>query len=82
MTFNTFNITNRDRRDFLKMASTATLGALAAGSGNTFAADEHPEATADSVILLWMGGGMASTETFDPKPVSYTHLTLPTKRIV
>ena len=67
MTFNTFNITNRDRRDFLKMASTATLGALAAGSGNTFAADEHPEATADSVILLWMGGGMASTETFDPK---------------
>ena len=67
MTFNTFNITNRDRRDFLKMASTATLGALAAGSGSTFAADEHPEATADSVILLWMGGGMASTETFDPK---------------
>ena len=49
------------------MASTATLGALAAGSGSTFAADEHPEATADSVILLWMGGGMASTETFDPK---------------
>ena len=67
MTFNTFNITNRDRRDFLKMASTATLGALSAGSGSTFAAEEHPEATADSVILLWMGGGMASTETFDPK---------------
>ena len=49
------------------MASTATLGALSAGSGSTFAAEEHPEATADSVILLWMGGGMASTETCDPK---------------
>ena len=67
MTFKTFNIANGDRREFLKTASAATLGALAAGSGRTFAADEHPEATADSVILLWMGGGMASTETFDPK---------------
>ena len=67
MNFKTFNIANRDRREFLKTASAATLGALAAGSGRTFAADEHLEATADSVILLWMGGGMASTETFDPK---------------
>ena len=24
-------------------------------------------ATADAVIVLWMGGGMASTEVFDPK---------------
>ena len=23
--------------------------------------------TADTVILLWMGGGMAQTDTFDPK---------------
>src|SRR5271156_6483997 len=26
-----------------------------------------PEATADSIIVLWMAGGMAQTETFDPK---------------
>ena len=26
-----------------------------------------PKATADTVILLWMAGGMAQTETFDPK---------------
>ena len=27
----------------------------------------RPTSTADAVILLWMGGGMAHTETFDPK---------------
>ena len=30
-------------------------------------ASEKPAPTADAVILLWMGGGMAQTETFDPK---------------
>ena len=25
------------------------------------------EPTADAMIVLWMGGGMAHTETFDPK---------------
>jgi len=28
---------------------------------------QPPKATADTVIVLWMGGGMAHTETFDPK---------------
>src|SRR4051812_17140782 len=57
------------RRDFLKTASAATLGALAANySRPIFAADASaPKATADTVIVLWMGGGMAHTETFDPK---------------
>src|SRR5215211_302610 len=58
------------RRDFLKTASAATLSALAAGYPRAlFAAEEHPtvKATADSVIILWMAGGMAHTETFDPK---------------
>ena len=27
----------------------------------------QPRATADACILLWMGGGMAAPETFDPK---------------
>jgi hypothetical protein len=46
------------------------LGALAAGYPNeAFAQASKPKipATADAVIILWMGGGMASTETFDPK---------------
>lgn len=58
-----------NRRDFLKTASVATLGALAAGAPKTSFAEDtvHPEATADTIIILWMGGGMAHTETFDPK---------------
>lgn len=58
-----------NRRDFLKTASAATLGALAAGYARPiFAADsEKIKPTADTVIVLWMGGGMAHTETFDPK---------------
>jgi hypothetical protein len=57
------------RRNFLKTASAATLGALATGYARPiFAADAPtPKATADTVIVLWMGGGMAHTETFDPK---------------
>ncbi len=58
------------RRDFLKTASAATLSALASGSPKVFASNESIEKIApraDTVIILWMGGGMASTETFDPK---------------
>lgn len=57
-----------NRRDFLKTASVATLGALAAGTPRVGSAEDAPiEATADTLIVLWMGGGMAHTETFDPK---------------
>src|SRR5688572_23676176 len=58
------------RRDFLKTASAATLSALAAGYPRALGAAESAaklKATADSVIVLWMAGGMAHTETFDPK---------------
>jgi hypothetical protein len=59
---------NFNRRDFLKTASAATLSALATGyTRPIFAAEQSPKATADTVIILWMGGGMAHTETFDPK---------------
>lgn len=60
---------NLNRRNFLKTASAATLSALAAGWARPlFAAEESsPKATADTVIVLWMAGGMAHTETFDPK---------------
>src|ERR1043165_5038993 len=59
------------RRDFLKTASAATFSALAAGYPHQIRAaeaeEEPPKATADTVIVLWMAGGMAHTETFDPK---------------
>ncbi|HTN05959.1 DUF1501 domain-containing protein [Agriterribacter sp.] len=65
---------NWNRREFIKKSSAATLAALAAGApvaslltgcgkGNKIAANT----SADTVILLWLAGGMAHTETFDPK---------------
>lgn len=60
------------RRDFLKQLSMAGMATLASGAprplwGSQAARIEHPEPTADACILLWMGGGMAAPETFDPK---------------
>jgi hypothetical protein len=60
-----------NRRDFLKTASAATLSALAVGLPRTPAAPAADEKkitpTADTLVILWMAGGMAHTETFDPK---------------
>src|SRR5580692_729457 len=61
-----------NRRDFLKTASAATLSALTAGFPKAalaaLGAETPPApATADRLIILWMAGGMAHTETFDPK---------------
>ena len=58
----------------MKSSSAATLAALAAGapfssmlSGCKNKKKINNDSTADTVILLWMAGGMAHTETFDPK---------------
>ncbi|QJW89280.1 DUF1501 domain-containing protein [Spirosoma taeanense] len=63
-----------NRREFLQRTSAATLAALAAGvptasllSGCKRTVPGQTSGTADTVILLWMAGGMAHTETFDPK---------------
>src|SRR5436190_19267650 len=59
---------NWTRRDFLKTAGVATLSALAAGFPRQILAEEEKiKPTADTVIVLWMAGGMAHTETYDPK---------------
>jgi len=68
------------RRDFLKTASAASLSALSAGFPRQLGGASVPASrvvategeekilpTADTVIILWMAGGMAHTETFDPK---------------
>ncbi len=55
------------RRQFLGATAGATLAALTGGEARLIAAPEKIAARADSVILLWMAGGMAQTETFDPK---------------
>lgn len=57
------------RREFLKSSSAAALGTLLCGAPRpALARVDTSKASADSVILLWMAGGMAHTETFDPKP--------------
>jgi Protein of unknown function (DUF1501)/TAT (twin-arginine translocation) pathway signal sequence len=64
---------NWNRRDFIKTSGAATMAALAAGAPvasllNGCGLVKKPNnSTADTVILLWMAGGMAHTETFDPK---------------
>jgi hypothetical protein len=56
------------RRDFLRRSAGLTLATLACGEPRQlWSASGKPDATADAVILLWMGGGMAQTDTFDPK---------------
>ena len=56
------------RRSFMGTGVTAA-GMLASLSGRELAMAQTPmlPATADSIIVLWMAGGMAATETFDPK---------------
>ncbi len=44
-----------------------TAAAAAAGASTGFGQTKN-NAKADTLILLWMAGGMAQTETFDPKP--------------
>ncbi|MEJ7737262.1 MAG: DUF1501 domain-containing protein [Chitinophagaceae bacterium] len=60
-----------NRRQFLQKSGAATLAALAAGMPVTNMLNScNPKkinAKADTVILLWMAGGMPHTDTFDPK---------------
>ncbi len=62
------------RRGFMGATAGATLAALAGRepalvrAAPAFAkASARQAARADAVIVLWMAGGMAQTETFDPK---------------
>ena len=60
-----------NRREFLKKSSAAAIAAMAVGSPMTgllsSCNSNKITSKADSVILLYMSGGMAHTETFDPK---------------
>lgn len=60
------------RREFLGQLAAAGAATWMAGECRQLTAAEggaieHPRPTADACILLWMGGGMAAPETFDPK---------------
>jgi hypothetical protein len=61
------NQSSLSRRDFLRAGCAAGAATLL---GPSLRASEEPkklEPTADCLVVLWMAGGQASTETWDPK---------------
>lgn len=72
------------RRDFLRNMTAAGLATLAAGPARLLANEpvKQPTPTADTCILLWMAGGMAAPETFDPKRYSPFEVGLPVEKIL
>lgn len=56
---------NMDRRDFLKAGLAATI-AGSAGAASAKPASSR-RAAADSVIFVWLPGGVAQADTWDPK---------------
>ena len=73
-----------NRRGFLGLTGGAALAALAGNEPLLSAAErvKHPKPTADTCILLWMGGGMAAPETFDPKRYVPFEVGLPAEKIM
>ena len=57
------------RRALLKQLGAASLAALGTNGTRAWANESatHPAAKADSCILIWLAGGMAAPDTFDPK---------------
>src|SRR5580700_9372699 len=55
------------RRHFLRASGAATVAALTGAAPRLVGSPAKITPKADCMILLWMAGGMAQTETFDPK---------------
>ncbi len=77
------------RRTFLQSMSAAALATVALNESRLIRAAEanaekieHPAAKADTCILLWMAGGMASPETFDPKRYTPFEVGVPSEKIL
>jgi len=67
--------------DYQRLTRRQFLGGVVGAGAGTFLGLARPEylfaaagphATADSVILLWMGGGQSHLDTWDPKPGTQT----------
>src|SRR5262245_21466740 len=73
------------RRDFLRAMAAAGTAALMAAEPRLLLGDEaiqQPRPRADACILLWMAGGMAAPETFDPKRYLPFEVGLPAEKIL
>lgn len=78
--------TNMDlsRRELLRGMTAAGLATVAGGAPRLMAEEKenHPRPTADTCILLWMGGGMGAPDTFDPKRYTPFEVGVPVDRIL
>lgn len=77
----------QQRRRFLKQLAAGTAAAWMAGEPRLLPASEgeaveHPKPTADSCILIWMAGGMAAPDNFDPKRYQPFEVGLPVERVI
>ncbi|MFM8471595.1 MAG: DUF1501 domain-containing protein [Limisphaerales bacterium] len=72
------------RRDFLQKLAAATTTTLAMAAPRLLANEKvvQPKPTADACILIWMGGGMAAPDTFDPKRYQPFEKGVPVKNIL
>lgn len=72
------------RREYLQAMTAAGLATLAGGAPKLRAAEpvQQPKATADTCILLWMGGGMGAPDTFDPKRYTKFEVGVPVDKIL
>ena len=72
------------RRAFLKSLSASTLAALMANEPRALAnpKGDQPRPTADCCIVLWMAGGMAAPDTWDPKRYLPFEVGLPVDKIL
>ncbi len=89
MSNNTSSQDATSRRVFLQSMSAAALATLALDEPRSVRAAEtdaekieNPAAKADTCILLWMAGGMASPETFDPKRYTPFEVGVPSEKIL
>jgi hypothetical protein len=80
--------TQNPRREFIKkmmaasIAASATTIPMASFLSSCSPSSKKLSSTADTVILLWMAGGMAHTETFDPKAFAPYEKGMDSKRVL
>jgi hypothetical protein len=83
--YNSLPATPRSRREFLQALAAAGTATLMMGEpllANANVQVIAPPAKADSCILLWMAGGMAGPETFDPKRYQPFEVGLPVEKVM
>jgi hypothetical protein len=72
------------RREFLRRLAAGSALTFAGGAPRLLAEEkiDHPAPKADACILLWMAGGMAAPETFDPKAYLPFEVGTPVEKII